>query len=317
MSFHTRNGGSKVSAKSISAFVAAAGLALASQQADALIINNVAGTGSTPAANLVAPTDDPGWNYVGRAGSNGTGIYIGNGWMLTATHVATNNTGLFNLNGVSYDGTGESVILRNSNNTNSDLRLYKLATDPGLPSITLSTTPLSELDDVVMIGTGRMRTGDAVNLNIDTGPGPDPQVKGYAWGSRDKAWGTSQVSSSSFVFNSQGRDVTGFAMDFRDLEGEASAAEFDSGSAVFHFNTDTGEWELAGVPLVVNNLLSDGTNIYSHMGDNNPSFDPTQTLAADLSFYAASIIATTGIPEPSTVVLMSAGALLLVKRRRD
>ena len=49
--------------------------------AQALILDSGDGQGNTS-----PPVDDPGWSHVGRIGGPG-GIYLGNGWVLTANHV--------------------------------------------------------------------------------------------------------------------------------------------------------------------------------------------------------------------------------------
>ena len=40
--------------------------------------------------NTSPPPDDPGWDHMGRV-SGLNGIYLGNGWVLTANHVPTGN----------------------------------------------------------------------------------------------------------------------------------------------------------------------------------------------------------------------------------
>jgi hypothetical protein len=49
--------------------------------ARAVVIDTISGTGNTS-----APADDPGWKNVGVRGI-GTGVYLGNDWVLTAYHV--------------------------------------------------------------------------------------------------------------------------------------------------------------------------------------------------------------------------------------
>ena len=55
-------------------------LALGTTPARAVIIQTASGIGNT-----TAPADDPGWNNVSIRG-NGTAVYLGNGWVLTANH---------------------------------------------------------------------------------------------------------------------------------------------------------------------------------------------------------------------------------------
>src|SRR3990172_6100915 len=53
--------------------------------AEALVVENLAGT-------TVAPTDDPGWNFVTQHGSRSY-VYLGDGWALSAFHVGAPGTG--------------------------------------------------------------------------------------------------------------------------------------------------------------------------------------------------------------------------------
>ena len=53
--------------------------------AAALVLESGDGQGNT-----TPPADDPGWAYVGRV-SGPSGIYLGNGWMLTANHVTVSD----------------------------------------------------------------------------------------------------------------------------------------------------------------------------------------------------------------------------------
>src|ERR1700682_4496186 len=42
--------------------------------------------------NTTAPSDDPGFSYVGISSTGGASVtYLGNGWCLTASHVTTSN----------------------------------------------------------------------------------------------------------------------------------------------------------------------------------------------------------------------------------
>ena len=54
---------------------------LGQQSVFGVIVNTVTGTGNT-----TAPSDNPGWGNVGVRGI-GTGVYLGNLWVLTASHV--------------------------------------------------------------------------------------------------------------------------------------------------------------------------------------------------------------------------------------
>ena len=59
---------------------------LLSAPADALILDSGDGQGNT-----TPPADDPGWAHVGRV-TGPSGIYLGNGWVLTANHVTVSES---------------------------------------------------------------------------------------------------------------------------------------------------------------------------------------------------------------------------------
>jgi hypothetical protein len=106
----------------------------------AVVIN-----GATP-ANVAAPADDPGWANVGWIGS-ASGVYLGDitvpghgagYWVLTAAHVGAGN---IVLNGTSYSPVaGSAVQLRNGDNSLTDLELFQLSANPGLPTLTLAAS---------------------------------------------------------------------------------------------------------------------------------------------------------------------------------
>ena len=74
-------------------------------QVGAVVIASGDGTGNT-----TAPPDDPGFSNVGIVGS-GTAVYLGFGWVLTATHVGAGST-LFN-NAWYNEVPGSAVQLAN------------------------------------------------------------------------------------------------------------------------------------------------------------------------------------------------------------
>ena len=103
----------------------------------AVVINSVTGVGNTN-----APIDDPGWNYVGYL-NGASGIYLGSGWVLTASHVGPGN---FTLGGISYAPLSNSTVqITNTTpgkTTNTDLIMFQLASTPaGLGQLTLASAP--------------------------------------------------------------------------------------------------------------------------------------------------------------------------------
>src|SRR5262245_15420961 len=77
--------------------------------------------------NTSPPPDDPGWNYVARVGGL-NGVYLGNGWVITANHVTTANS---LINGVWYPVVpGSEVRLQNSDLTLADLKVFRIDPSP-------------------------------------------------------------------------------------------------------------------------------------------------------------------------------------------
>jgi hypothetical protein len=111
---------------------------------------------STTSITTTRPEDDFGWNNVGIL-RNGTGIYLGDRWMLSAAHVGVSSVVFPEL------GTFEPIASTRYQLSNppgrrltkpADLILFQLANDPGLPPLdVLSTTP-SVGTEVRVVGDG-------------------------------------------------------------------------------------------------------------------------------------------------------------------
>ena len=279
----------------------AAGLCLAAVMAGsahAVVINTTTGTGNTS-----APANDPGWDNVGVLGI-GTGVYVGNGWVLTAGHVGG---GSIVLNGGTYAmRSGSGITLTNNGaagkTANTDLYMFQLISPPpGLPGVTIASAMASPGDQVTMIGAGRNRGMPMEWTVTGTTWTPAPpgtgNESGYATqNSRSMRWGTNSLTTTGtwvqypdytsgdfFAFNT--------TFDKGPFSDEAQAVAGDSGGAVFHKNGSV--WELSGMILAVGGLPGQQPNpvVYAVFGDT--------TYAADLSFYRPQILAI--VPEPALV----------------
>lgn len=282
-----------------------------------VIIDTVTGSGNT-----TAPPDDPGWANVGTV-NNGSAVYLGNRWVLTANHVGFGAT---TLSGTTYAMVpGSNVVLSNNGapgrTANTDLLMYQLVTDPGLPALAIAASTPPDAGAVTMIGAGRDR-GAYETWLVNTGTIPftwtvntvNPDAAGYYWGStRTMRWGTNAVTgSSAWIDYNPGFFVSAYTLrtTFDDLDGpstEAQAAVGDSGGAVFAKNGTS--WELAGIMLAI--------DVYSGQPGNTSVFG-NRTYAADLSYYRGQIVSV--VPEPSATVLAIAGVSVCgsaaIRRRR-
>jgi len=287
--------------------------------AHSVVIDTATGNGNTN-----APADDPGWLNIGFLGV-GTGIYLGEGWVLTASHVGA---GTISLAGISYAPlAGTTVQLTNNTpgkTTFTDLIMFRLATTPaGLGSLTLASTAPTLGAGLTMIGAGRDR-GNFTEWSVNTSTTPwtwtevpsGGDAAGYTTlSTRSMRWGTNTVEAQNIWLNVPGSsniavDVKTFATTFTDSgssSDEAQAVFGDSGGAVFSKNGSA--WELGGVMIAVGGFsgqpAAGETPIY---GD--------ATYSADISSYASQIMSI--IPEPSTYALLafSATALAFACRRK-
>lgn len=325
---------------------------MGSRVAQAVIIQT--GNGNQDGASLTAasgPGDptQPGFINVGRVVSGGASsvTYLGNGWLLTASHVFINSGTPVSLAGNSYTVDGSSTTtLHNADNSLADLKLVRLTTDPGLPAITpnliSSTTPSGRQ---IMIGNGFQR-GDPTFWNVDKSQSTwvwTEQSAPAVPGSNDYAgfdtitnhsirWGENEVHQTGlfeltyFDGNNDPHFVHGYSTQFDNLEytgvagltDEAQLSSGDSGGAVF--TLVNGQWQLGGIMVAFQDLYS-GQPPLPPPG--NPYYPATvygnQALIVDLSFYRDEILSII-VPEPGGLALAVAASLALVacvRRRRS
>jgi hypothetical protein len=188
------------------------------------------------AENVTAPKDDPGWANVGSV-SGLTGIYLGNGWMLTASHVGA---GTVVLGSQSFPAVPDSTTqLRNPDGSAADLIVFRIQGAPRLPKLRIAAATPPVGTPVLLVGHGRNRGAPLSWSGHD----------GFAWGTVSvQRWGTNVVCKNGVRV--KGTDA--FATQFRKDDGspyEAQAAVGDSGGATF---VKVGrKWRLAGVVYVV------------------------------------------------------------------
>ena len=198
-----------------------------------------------PAVQPTGFTSTTGWNYVGSINGSqsgqASGVYLGNGWVITCGHLGTGNLN-FTLNGTTYPylenslhtftGTATQTVVTSSGTTTSsfvnpvDILLYQVSPAPSLPALHLRQTgPVLNSSYVAMIG-----YGDGQNKTNET-------------------WGYDKVNYLTSVFvNLEGLPY--WTNDFATENGSADEYQLvggDSGGAEFIFNSSTSTWELAGL----------------------------------------------------------------------
>jgi hypothetical protein len=223
----------------------------AASSARAVVISAGDGSGNTdsPGGNLP-------WANVGRV-SGASGVYLGNRWVITANHVGT--AALRTNDGRQFAvSVGSDVQLRNTNGIGRpDLKMFRLALDPGLPSLEIAPFVPGIGSQVMMIGAGLDRGGRLLGWDAAWNPAfsPFPRNSGFALlDDSHMRWGTNHVgsptlfglSNTTFTFNTN--------FDLRGSPFEAQAVLGDSGGGVFH--NSGGAWQLTGLMLTAQNLFN-------------------------------------------------------------
>lgn len=271
---------------------------------------NISGNGNTDAASLLAAggpgnVNAAGFVNVGRGSTNNTSVtYLGAGWVITAAHVTIDNAiGPIRFGASSYQADMSSITqLRNDDGTLTDLKVFRLTTDPGLPSILPSLIgEAAPAGRQILIGNG-LNQGIQRFWSVDTNPPnwvwtqqPSPAVPGPAdasgfdaVGSRIIRWGENHVEDTGLLLD-RGNDifVHAYSTQFDSLEytgtaalpHEAQASVGDSGGAVFSFSG--GQWKLAGIMVAI--------GLYNAQPASTAVFG-NQTYIADLSYYRDAIL---------------------------
>ncbi len=237
----------------------------------AVLIATGDGTGNT-----TPPAADPGFTNVGVMDGL-SGVYVRNGWVLTAAHVGSKPILLL---GTSYDPVpGSSVQFQNPDTTLADLIAFKLQSKPPLPDLTLATSSPSLGATTTLIGTGLNR-GAATTFN-----GTD----GWLWlTTRAMRWGTNDiVATAQLALSTQA-----FATQFDDIPGsppgqhEADLVSGDSGGGVF--TGSGGSARLIGIMFARGPLMGQppNTSIYGNFG-----------VIVDLFAYRSDILAIIDQPD--------------------
>ena len=235
----------------------------------AVIIVTGDGTGNT-----TAPSDDPGFDNVGNV--NGlSGVYLGNGWVLTANHVGS---GTMEFGGVSYPVVPDSwQRLTGGGGSPPDLAVLRMVGDPGLPVTALAPSSPPPGSDVVMLGRGLSR-GAAT-----TWSGND----GWGWTSpRTKRWGRNKISTSGSII----LDTVSATLNFDSsppsaVSDEAHVASGDSGGGLYW--KSGGTWYLAGTLFVSLTFSGQPSNI---------SIFGNATGAVDIATYRSEILSIISVP---------------------
>jgi hypothetical protein len=170
----------------------------------------------------------------------------------------------------------------------ADMKLVRLASDPGLSGVRLNTNPLGDGGNSYLVGYGVGRSSSSL---LSSSP--------VTWGDSStaiKRWGTNFVDGAI-----AGVQVGGYTSDllrtqFNSNAGvnEAALTIYDSGSALFR--QIGSEWYLVGIGAYVQNS---GYSLASTQFNSNESDD---SYFIRISSYSNAVnqIGAVGVPEPSS-----------------
>lgn len=270
------------------------------------------GSGNTTGAGTVA-----GWSNVGYINSlgSGSGVYLDNGWVLTAAHVGAGTFVIPGTGSFSYDSNTVHRLHEPGNSNGVDLYMFRLKTIPSLPSLTIASTTPSVNTGITMIGCGYDRASsityyDSAWQELPTGTAAT--YAGFKYGaSYNKRWGTNTVlalgtgSTTETISIGWGNTIV-FGANF-DANGGASecmVANGDSGGATFNTSTD----ELIGI--------IDAKGPYANQPGFTAMFGNTSYMV-NLADYRSQIVAIVPEPTSATLILGAMAGFSLKRSRRE
>ncbi len=291
--------------------LAAAGCLLLSSHAAQAIINADNTTSTTPdntSAPLLPPASD--WNNVGRV-NGGSGIYLGDSWVLTADHVGAGN---INFDGTTYDWNGQPEIrLKNPDGTVADLVMFKLTAPPtGLLSLTVANTSPTLATPFYNVGYGVARNTAEEYYNYDsstqtftpTNTPSSASYGGFGYGSTyTKSWGQNTVAGTT-TYNLGYGEVNAFYSTFTNIRVQTGTPDQivsgDSGGGVFN-----SLGQLIGV--------NDAMGAFKNQPASTVLFGNQSDIIDIAPFYSQ---ITSTVPEPASLLVLLCGLSALGLRRR-
>lgn len=284
----------------------------------------------------VAPTGayaDSGWQYQGHFGTK-LATMISPNHIITAKHIAPSTTFVHKSY---FNGTAMDVSYAVDNTVNGGLGYWNVGTtDLRIFQVSGTFSSYAQLysssdeagKELVVMGRGTQR-----GATVDLG-GTD---KGWRWGAADNGtrWGRNIVTNIATA----GALGEMLAVDFDADSGieEAHLSTGDSGGAVFI--KQGGVWKLAGINYAVdgkwdtNDTTGDGADFHAALTDAGGFYVgsdadgwtfvpdevddiPSQFYASRISTNVSAITAITGVPEPSSSLLIACSLVLMVCMRK-
>ncbi len=183
----------------------------------------------------------PFWKNIGQI-DRSTGVYIGNGCVLTAAHVGP---GDFRANdGKTYRHVkGTERYFTNKNGSRADMCFFRIRVPSAsqvakLPSIPLTVGLPHSGEGVLMLGAGAgKKSADKRGFSWN----PDNRLR-WGWNTIETVYDVPMKTSTFASY--------GYSTRFN-RNGASQAAPGDSGGAVFRFNERQRRWELGGVIIAI------------------------------------------------------------------
>ncbi len=253
-------------------------LALAALPAWAVDVNGTYPSTSTLPASDVNAGDILISDYVGNI-NTASGVYLGNGWVITAAHIDPTDGMAYTLDNQSYtvvNGSETAV------GTNTDLVMFQitgngaaLSTLASLGTLSLATSTPANGTSILMIG-----YGDGASRNTET-------------------WGTSQVVGGDQAVTPQG--LTTSTLDFAAYKSPYTTYVVEGDSGGGGFVLSGGKYVLAGL-IEAQSTVTDGNGNTVGQG----------SALMDLTAYAGNIAtimngSPSTVPEPGTWALLGLG----------
>lgn len=238
------------------------------------------------------------WQHVGMIGM-GSGIYLGQGRVLTSAHVGCYPFRL--QDGSRYEPDYASWrILKNADGSKSDLAVFRIRVPKSSALARLASLPLAERRPndapILLLGTGFTQGKEPIALKTQ---GRSLGILGYRiQPRRSHAWCLNRGSQPLDSLVATGRNFITqcFTTRFERSPFAGQATDGDSGGAAFCYNTELGRWELAGCIVAVSQPAASVT-----FG--------CRTFLSDLAVYGAQLDASgqASAPKPASGAAQAVG----------
>lgn len=258
-------------------------------------------------------TSSPGgglpWDNVVEIRSNsgiaGSGVYLGNRYVLTAAHVGPTEVVRINATDFTLESAAPIQI------GTADMKLLRLQSDPGLGNVLLNTNAANDSGEAFLVGYGVGRSmSSPTETNLVMWGDNSTARKRWGYNEVDFAVSALAYTNNSITYTSPAL-VTQFNSDGN--LNEAAMTLYDSGSALFRL-VDSN-WLLVGLGVAVatyDESFASPTAISDEESNDNNYFVRISSYAE-----AQDILGGVVVPEPGTghLLILALGIYSMLQRR--